>query len=261
MQPLRGSVHGRGQPGGPGADHDQIVERLGRLRSQARLLGHFGQARLDENGAIGKEDDREAVRLPVRLLDEGPGFRIPLYVQEPIGYLAARQEVLDRVTPGRPQRSGHPDARVRYRGRGFPIADQVVQDRIQVLLGGRPRLHQVVIQPDGVDRGDRGLGVGVRREKDLTGLRVQAAGLGQKLGTAHVGHALVHEEERDRVVPLLQPVGRLQRLGPGTRLHDPVLLAEVALEVALDGVEYLRFVVHGEDDGSGHFRFVPWKGA
>jgi hypothetical protein len=40
--------------------------------------------------------------------------------------------------------------------------DHLVDDRIELLLRRLPRLEQVVVHVDDVDRGDRGIGVGVR---------------------------------------------------------------------------------------------------
>ena len=58
----------------------------------------------------------------------------------------------------------------------LPVAQQVVEDRVQPLLGRVPRLEQVVVEPDVVDRLDRDVGVGVGREQHELGVRGAADG-------------------------------------------------------------------------------------
>ena len=54
-----------------------------------------------------------------------------------------------------------------------------------------------MIELDGVDRGDRDLGVGVRGEQHPLGVGVDLSRCGEELDARHPGHPLVREEERD----------------------------------------------------------------
>ncbi len=51
-----------------------------------------------------------------------------------------------------------------------PIIEQVLQDRVEVLLGWVPRLYQVVIDFQGVNGADGGIGIRVGREQDTFGI-------------------------------------------------------------------------------------------
>ena len=53
---------------------------------------------------------------------------------------------------------------------GLPAGEELVQYWIQLLLRRIPRLEQVVVETDVVDRLDRDVGVGVRREQQQLGV-------------------------------------------------------------------------------------------
>ncbi len=173
MQPLGGAVHSAGQASRSRADDDQVIEGLRSPRMQARLLGQLRDVGIDQGTSVGKEDDGQPDLLLTGRLHQRQGFLVPLDVQPLIGDLTPGQEILDRVGVGRPERSGNANAFKGHVGTGQPIVEQIVQHRIEVLLWGAPRLHQVVVQPDGVDRGDGRLRVGVGREQHLPGIRVE----------------------------------------------------------------------------------------
>ena len=61
-----------------------------------------------------------------------------------------------------------------------------------------------MIEPDLIDRGDRRLGVGVRREQHASRVRIELDRLDEKLRAGHVRHALVDEKERDLRAALLE---------------------------------------------------------
>ena len=113
------------------------------------------------------------------------------------------------------------------------------------------------MERDLVDGGDRGAGVGVCGEQHPHRLRVELARLAQEADAAHPGHALVHEQERDRAAPPPELVQRLQRIGARRRGQDPVAIAEVSPEIALDGGQDLAIVIHREDDRFSHGSSVP----
>jgi hypothetical protein len=49
--------------------------------------------------------------------------------------------------------------------RAEPELDECIDDGVELLLGWIPRLEQVVVEVDDIDRLDRGVGVGVRGEE------------------------------------------------------------------------------------------------
>ncbi len=193
----------------------------------------------------------------VQRFDQGTGLAVGLDVQPLVRNAVGGEEVLGLVAGRRPEGARDSDAVVRQRHGCEPVAKQVVQDGIEVLLGRVPGLHQVVIESDRVDAVDRRLGVCVGREQRFAGFGVDLPGLVQELGAAHPRHPLVGQEQRHRrVAPLEQP-HRIERFGARAGLHDPVFAAVVLPEVSLDGVQHLRLVVYDQDDGSGHARQKP----
>jgi hypothetical protein len=56
-------------------------------------------------------------------------------------------------------------------GAGLPRGQQILDDREQLLLGRIPRLEQVVVKGDLVDRVDRRFGIGVGGEQHAFGRR------------------------------------------------------------------------------------------
>ena len=106
---------------------------------------------------------------------------------------------------------------------GLPGRQQVLDDRVELLLGRVPRLEQVVVERDLVDRGDRGLGVGVGGEQDALGVGDDLARLDEVLGARHARHPLVGDEQRDLVAARAQlaqdaraPRRRTARAGSGS---------------------------------------------
>ena len=133
-----------------------------------------------------------------------------------------------------------------------PIRQQIVEHRIQPFRRRLPRLEQIVIEPDLVDRGDGRLGVGVRGEQHLPRVGIQLDRLDEELRPGHLRHALVDEEERDRRAALLELAGRLERLAAGPDLDHPVVGAKMLAQVAFDRIQNLGVVVDGEDDRFRH---------
>ncbi|HEV2874435.1 MAG TPA: hypothetical protein VGW14_04740, partial [Thermoleophilaceae bacterium] len=107
-----------------------------------------------------------------------------------------------------------PDAARLERRAGLPGRQQVLDDREQLLLRRVPRLEQVVVERDLVDRRDRRLGVGVRGQQDALGVGSELARLDEVLGAGHAGHALVGDQQRDLVAARAQLAHDLERLLP-----------------------------------------------
>ncbi len=156
------------------------------------------------------------------------------------------------MATGRPEGAGDADTVVRQRHRGLPVAQQVVQHRVEGLLGRIPGLHQIVVQPNGVDALDGRFGVGVGGEQHFARLGIELARLGQELGAIHGWHALVGQKQGDGRIASFELARGFQRLGPRGGLDDSIVAAIVPAQIALDGIEHLRFVIYRENDGLGH---------
>ena len=94
---------------------------------------------------------------------------------------------------------------------GTPVFEQVVEHRVQSLLGGMPRLHEVVVEPDLVDGTHRHLGVGVCREEDALCVRRFGRYVGEQLDARHPGHALIRHDECQRVATRHEAPDELER--------------------------------------------------
>ena len=143
-----------------------------------------------------------------------------------------------------------PHAAGLQRGARLPGRQQVLDDREQLLLRRVPRLEQVVVERDLVDRGDRRLGVGVGGQQHALGVRDDLARLDEVLGARHARHPLVGDQQRDLVAARRTSAQQLERLGARGRAQDPVALAEAAPQVARDRGQHRRLVVDGDDRGA-----------
>ena len=130
-----------------------------------------------------------------------------------------------------------------------PRLEEAVDHRVELLLRRIPRLEQVVVQVDDVDRVDRGVGVGVRGQQHAARQRIDVHRLFEELDAAHLRHPVVGDEHRDGVAAQLEFVERLESVGPGLGAHDPVPLAVVAAQIASDSAGHGGVVVDGQDYG------------
>ena len=113
--------------------------------------------------------------------------------------MVAGQERLELVGAVGPAVADDLDVVGDLRVAASPVAEQVVDDREEPVLGRVPGLEQVVVEADVVDRGDRDVGVGVRREQQPLGLGRELARLAQQLDAGLLRHPLVADDQRDRV--------------------------------------------------------------
>ena len=118
-----------------------------------------------------------------------------------------------------------------------------------------------MIQSDRVDALDGSLGIGIGGQQDLARIGIKLHGLSQKLGPGHPGHTLIDQEKCQRVISAFEPLNGFERLYARAGFDDPVFAAVVLSQVALDRIQYLRFVVDGQDDGFGQVFNFPVLGA
>ena len=136
------------------------------------------------------------------------------------------------------------------RGARLPRRQQILDDGEQLLLGRVPRLQQVVVERDLVDRLDRRLGVGVRRQQDALGLRHELARLDQVIGPGQPRHALVGDQQRHLLAPCANLPQQVKPFGARAGAHHAVALAETASQVSRDSGEHGRLVVDRNDRGT-----------
>jgi hypothetical protein len=161
--------------------------------------------------------------------------------------VVACQEHLDVVAAVRPSVPYHAHVGGAVRVVLPPVAEQVVDDGVQPFPRGVPRLEQIVIKPDVVDRLDGHVGVGVRREQQELRARRMSTRLLEHLDTGHSRHALVRGDQRHRLVAEGEPGQHGQRLGPRRSADDAVVGAVLAGQVAGDRRGDLGIVVDRQD--------------
>ena len=135
----------------------------------------------------------------------------------------------------RPSAAQQPQSVERRPVAGGPVGEQVVEYRVELLLGRVPGLEEVLVEADLVDRSNGDVGVGVGGQQDALRLGLERERLGEELGAGHRRHALVDEEQRHRIVALGQLAHDLERVGPGAGADDAVVVRVARAQVALDG--------------------------
>ena len=172
---------------------------------------------------------------------------VALEVEPAVGDVVAGEEGLDLVAPLRPAVPDHPHASGVLGVRLLPVAQQVVEDGVQPLLRRVPRLEQVVVEADVVDRLDRDVRVGVRGEQDELGVGCVTPGLLEELDAGHLRHPLIGGDQSDRSVPQRQLGQHAERLGARRRPDDLVLGTVLGSQVAGDRLRHRRIVVDRQD--------------
>ena len=179
VESLGGAVDGGGEAGGAAADDHEVVVVDGRRGGDAEALGELEHGRALEHRAVLQQRDRQA-----RLVDAGhrqqlARLAVALDVEPARRHAVAREEVAQLVRVAAEAVPDEPHAARLDRGAGLPGRQEVLDDREQLLLRRVPRLQQVVVERDLVDRLDRRLGVGVGGEQHALGLGHDLARLDQ----------------------------------------------------------------------------------
>ncbi len=212
-QTLGGAVDRVGQAGRPAADHHQVVERQLRLGLEPDPGGELLRFRGDEMAAVLEEHHRQLAGLAGQVRGQSRHRLVALDLDPLVRNLVAGKKLLDGIALRGPTRADDADPLERQPDPCRPFGEEVVEHRIEPLLGGVPRLHQIVVERHLVDRGDRRRGVGVGGEQHFARLGVELPDLAQQLGAGHIGHPLIDQEESDRRAALLELARCLERLG------------------------------------------------
>ena len=249
-QAFRRSVHGRAESGRAAADHDQVVEVGTRLRGQADALGQLGIGRRDQRVAVRRDDERQGPGVDAGRVQQSGALRRVRRIP-PVRHLVAGEELADRRGPRRPPVADDLRLLDRPGVDRAPRLELAVDHRIELLLRRIPRLEQVVVEVDDVDRLDRGAGVRVRGEQDAPRVRIQIHGGLEELQAAHLWHPVVGEQHGDGVATQFHFTQRVERLLAGLGPDDAVVIPVVPAQVARDRAGHSRVVIDGQDRRSG----------
>ena len=191
---------------------------------------------------------------------EAPPLLIRLRIEPGVRHLVAREVVPDVVAARRPASRQQPEALERRPEVRDPVREQVIGDRVELLLRRIPGLEDVLVEADLVDGADGRIGVGVGRQQHALGIGLQLQGLRQELDAGHPRHALVDDEEADGAASHGELPHDVEPLGAGAGCHDAVVLAVPRAQITLHGTQDGGVVVDGENDGlaarGGHGRSV-----
>jgi hypothetical protein len=168
LQALGCAVHRGSEAGRSAADDREFVHLQRRARGQAEHRGEFGVRRLDERLALLGDHHRELIAVEARRVQQLLALGLVGH-EGTEGVLVAGQELTHFPGPLVPAMPDHLGVRNGAVTGGVPGLEEPVDHRVQLLLGRVPRLEQVVVEVDDVDRVDRGVGVGVRGQQHATG--------------------------------------------------------------------------------------------
>ena len=171
LQPLRRGVHRGGETGRTGTHDAQVVERLLGPRAQAEGVGELDGRRGAEGDPVGQRHHRQVVGAGLREVEEPGGLLALVHLEPAVGHVVVGEEGLHLVGALRPAVADDPDLGVAVGVGVGPVAEQLVEHRVEPVLRRVPRLHQVVVEGDVVDRPDRHVRVGVRRQQHQPGVR------------------------------------------------------------------------------------------
>ena len=167
-------------------------------------------------------------------------------VEPAVRHVVAGEEGLDVVAALRPAMADHAepfgvDVRV------LPVAQQLVEDGVEMLVRRIPGLEEVVVETDVVDRADRHLGVGVRGEEDELGVGCLHLGLLEEIRPRHRRHALVGHDEGNRSLAEGELREHGERFGARSAPDDLVLGAVLPPQITGDRLRDGPIVVDRHD--------------
>ena len=131
-----------------------------------------------------------------------------------------------------------------------PLGQELADHAVEILLE-HPRLGDVVVglaQRHGLDDRAARRVVALHQQHPL-GQRVHVVGAGQEVDPGHLGHVVVDDEQRHRLV-LAGQLAQRRQSGGGRRLADDAeVLAEPPAEIVAERVHDPGVVIDHEQDG------------
>ena len=254
LQPLRRAVHRRRQPGrarrrrSPGRRTAAPPASAARAARRSRA----GRRRVSTL-AVGEHTHRQRRAAAARRRPEQRAApRVRSTSSQRYGTWLRARKSLSSWSSARPAVADHPHRPRPAAGAGLPVAEQVVEHRVEPLLRRVPRLEQVVVEPDLVDRSDGGVGVGVGGQQHALGvgreLASPAPGTRCRSSPASAGRPRTGPPARSRSAA--RP-STPSASAPDVRPHARGSARRSAAQVPLDGARDPGVVVDAEHHGLG----------
>ncbi len=202
LQALGRAVHRTGQSRRTRADDAQVVEGLVGSGMEVEGGGELSRRRRAERVAVGEEHQRQLGRgRRVRRLPQRLRVLVLIDIEPHVGDVVASEKRLDLVAAVGPSVADDPNAPFGIGMSAAPRGQEVLEDRVQAVLGRVPRLQQVVMEAQVVDRLDRDIGVRVRGQQHELRGRYDGARMAQERGADHARHPLVRDDQGNGAVP------------------------------------------------------------
>ena len=112
---------------------------------------------------VGHDHEWKVRERDVGSLHDLVGFCVFLHGERHVWNLIHREKRLELEGRSRPLLTDHAYPRELRCVAGLPVVEEVIEDRVELHVRWVPRLHDVVVEADVVDRADGGLGVGIGR--------------------------------------------------------------------------------------------------
>ncbi len=113
-----------------------------------------------------------------------------------------------------------------------------------MLCGRIPGLQEEVVDAGLIDRADRGVGVGVRREQCPLGTGIKSHGLLQEFHSVHARHALVGQEQGHTVVAHLQLLQEIECAFRRVASHHTIFSAILRTKIAFYRPQNIGIIIH-----------------
>ena len=245
---FRCTIDGGGKTGGPGSDDDEIVQRHFRMPSDASLLRNLLWRRLLKDLPIWEDDHGAIVSSDACYLQQLGSLRIRGEIHPLVWNLVSGEKIPCDVGLLRPAVADDADSLELRRMSGHPVVQHVVEHGEQALLWRIPRLDQIVIEADLIDRRDGGIGIGVGSEQRLLGIGKQPLGLDEQIDACKPRHPLIHQHQCHGFICKSQLLENIEGPVAGFRPDHPEMLPEPMANIARDGLKHLGVVINSQND-------------
>jgi hypothetical protein len=181
---------------------------------------------------VGEQHQRQIVRGGANQIPQPGGVFVTVDVEPEVGDVIASQKRLDLVAALGPTMTDDADIDLLISVVSPPVVEEIVDARVEALLSGIPRLHEIAVEADVVYRPDGRFCIRVGGEQHQLGIGDQPARLVEELDARHPRHALIRDDQRNRTTPHRELLERVEGLLPRRGADDPVVGAVPATEIA-----------------------------